>query len=81
MTDLLLTNEPWVRLAAFSGVFAAMAFWELWLPRRQPTIGRGRRWPANLGVVALDTLIVRILFPAAAVGVALACEARGWGLL
>jgi sterol desaturase/sphingolipid hydroxylase (fatty acid hydroxylase superfamily) len=81
MTDLLLTNEPWVRLAAFSGVFAAMAVWELWLPRRQPTIGRGRRWPANLGVVALDTLIVRILFPAAAVGVALACEARGWGLL
>jgi sterol desaturase/sphingolipid hydroxylase (fatty acid hydroxylase superfamily) len=31
--------------------------------------------------VALDTLLVRLLFPTTAVGLALVCEARGWGLL
>jgi sterol desaturase/sphingolipid hydroxylase (fatty acid hydroxylase superfamily) len=81
MSDLLLANEPLVRLAAFSTVFAAMVLWELCLPRRRLGVGRGRRWPSNIGIVALDTAIVRLLFPAAAVGVALACEARGWGLL
>jgi sterol desaturase/sphingolipid hydroxylase (fatty acid hydroxylase superfamily) len=35
----------------------------------------------NLGVVALDTLLVRLLLPMAAVGVAVYAEAAGWGLL
>ena len=72
--------EPVLRLAAFALVFAAMAFWELAAPRRRLSVGRGPRWPSNLGVVAIDTAIVRILFPTAAVGFALVCEARGWGL-
>jgi sterol desaturase/sphingolipid hydroxylase (fatty acid hydroxylase superfamily) len=80
MTELLLSYEPWIRLVAFAAVFAAMALWEFGWPRRQPTIGRRRRWPNNLGVVALDTAIVRVLFPTAAVGAAMACEAAGWGL-
>ena len=80
MTAFLLAYEPWVRLAVFTSVFAAMAVWELRLPWRRLTVGRLPRWPANLGVVALDTVIVRVLFPTAAVGVALVCEARGWGL-
>src|SRR5204863_5453940 len=32
-------------------------------------------------VVALDTLLVRLLFPMTAVSLALLAEARGWGLL
>jgi sterol desaturase/sphingolipid hydroxylase (fatty acid hydroxylase superfamily) len=50
-------------------------------PRRKQTIGRGQRWPSNIGVVVLDTLLVRLVFPTAAVGVALLAEAHGWGLL
>ncbi|BBB08530.1 MAG: sterol desaturase family protein [Pseudomonadota bacterium] len=73
--------EPWIRLGAFAGVLAALACTEALAPRRQQVIGRWRRWPGNLGLVALDTLILRILFPAAAVGVALLAEKRGWGLL
>jgi sterol desaturase/sphingolipid hydroxylase (fatty acid hydroxylase superfamily) len=81
MPAFLLTYEWAIRLVAFSAVFAAMAMWELRLPRRPLTVGRRPRWPANLGIVAIDSIMVRILFPTAAVGVALACEARGWGLL
>ncbi len=81
MTDTLLPNEPLVRLLAFATIVAAMIGWELLAPRRDQRIGRRRRWPANLGVVALDTLLVRLLFPMSAVGLALLAEVRGWGLL
>ncbi len=74
-------SEPAIRIAAFAGVFALMALWELLAPRRPLTIGRWRRWPSNLGIVALDTLLVRLLFPTAAVGSALLGEAQGWGIL
>ena len=75
----LLAFEPLIRLAAFGGVFAVMAGWEVFAPRRKQSIGRTWRWPNNLGVVIVDTLVVRILFPTAAVGLALIAEARGFG--
>lgn len=78
--ELLLAHEPAIRLGAFAAVFAAMALWELLAPRRRQAIGRLRRWPSNIGIVALDTLLVRLAFPIAAVGVALVADARGWGL-
>jgi len=78
--DVLSSYEPHIRLAAFVGVLAGMAAWEVLAPRRPQEIGRGVRWPSNLGVVVLDTVCVRLLFPASAVGIALLAEARGWGL-
>ncbi len=80
MRDALFAYEPLIRLAAFGGVFVAMAIWEVIGPRRKQAIGRGWRWPNNLGIVAVDTLLVRILFPVTAVGLALVAEARGFGL-
>jgi sterol desaturase/sphingolipid hydroxylase (fatty acid hydroxylase superfamily) len=80
MRDALLAYEPLIRLAAFAGVFVVMAMWEATGPRRTRTVGRGWRWPNNLGVVAVDTLLVRFLFPTTAVGLALVTEARGFGL-
>ena len=81
MTDTLLSNEPLIRLAVFAGILAAMAAWELHAPRREQRLGRGERWPGNIAVVVLDTLLVRLAFPVTAVGLALLAEARGWGLL
>jgi sterol desaturase/sphingolipid hydroxylase (fatty acid hydroxylase superfamily) len=78
--DALLTYEQYIRLAAFCGVFALMAIWEFIGPRRTQTIGRGWRWPNNLGVVVVDILLVRILFPTTAVGLALVAGAQGIGL-
>jgi sterol desaturase/sphingolipid hydroxylase (fatty acid hydroxylase superfamily) len=76
-----VTSETFFRLACFAGVLAAMVVWELAAPRRHPTISRALRWTNNLGVVAVDTLLVRLLLPTAAVGIALYGEAAGWGLL
>lgn len=80
MRDALLAYEPYIRLAAFGGVFVIMAGWEFVVPRRKQAISRSWRWPNNLGVVVINTLLIRILFPTTAVGLALFSEARGFGL-
>jgi len=80
LAEILLAHEPAIRLSAFAGIFAAMALWEVLAPRRSQSIGRLRRWPGNLGIVVLDTLLVRLLFPTAAVGVALLAQSHGWGV-
>jgi sterol desaturase/sphingolipid hydroxylase (fatty acid hydroxylase superfamily) len=74
-------HEPWIRLGAFALVFVAMALWEALAPRRRPAFARTARWPHNLGLLALDVALLRIVAPGAAVAVALQGEARGWGLL
>lgn len=80
MQNAAFAYEPLIRLSAFGGVFALMAAWEILAPRRQQTAGRSRRWPSNLGVVVVNTLLVRLIFPTTAVGLALLAEAHGWGL-
>jgi len=74
------TAELTVRLAAFAGVLAVMAIWELAAPRRPWSVGRSARWPSNLGIVVIDAVAVRLLIPTAAVGTALLAQARGFGL-
>jgi sterol desaturase/sphingolipid hydroxylase (fatty acid hydroxylase superfamily) len=76
----LLSHEPTIRLGFFAGVLASMAAWELVAPRRRQMVGRWRRWPGNLGIVVFDTVLLRLVFPAAAVGFALFAATQGWGL-
>jgi len=80
MSDDLRAVEPLIRLGIFFGVLVAMAVWEHLAPRRRQEVPRLVRWPNNLGIVVVDTLLVRLIFPTAAVGLALVAEAQGWGL-
>jgi sterol desaturase/sphingolipid hydroxylase (fatty acid hydroxylase superfamily) len=70
-----------IRLAAFGVFFAVFALWELAAPRRALGIGRGRRWPSNLGILVADVLTVRVLVPTAAVGASLYAAGSGIGLI
>jgi sterol desaturase/sphingolipid hydroxylase (fatty acid hydroxylase superfamily) len=79
--EALLDAEPSLRLSAFASVLVAMATWELVAPRRVSTQTRSQRWPGNLGMLVVNTMLLRIVFPGVAVGSALLVEARGWGLL
>jgi len=72
-------DEPTLRLAAFLIIFGCMALAQAAAPRRNLHFGY-RRWPANLGIVLLDILIMRLLFPAGAVGASIWAEANGIGL-
>ena len=76
-----LLAEDIIRLLCFAGVFALMALAELALPRRPLTTAKPRRWLSNLGLVALNTLIVRLLVPMGLTGLAVMAVSRGWGLL
>ena len=80
-TNSVLAIEPLIRLGVFVAVLAVLTQWEFVAPRRQLTVGRWRRWPGNMGVVVIDAVLLRILFPTAAVGLALVAEANGWGVL
>ena len=80
MHDLVVEFEPQVRLSAFLGVFVLVALWELAAPRRRLQISRTVRWTSNIAIVVLDTIILRLVFPVAATGVAAVVGASGWGL-
>ena len=69
-----------IRIGAYAAVFAALAAWELFAPRRSLVVGRKPRWPNNLGILAVDALAVRLIIPTAAVGFAILAAERGWGL-
>ena len=77
---MLLTQEPLIRMACVAGILAAMVVWEMACPRRRHEIPRRLRWTGNLGIVVIDTIVLRLVFPVAAVGLALVAEERGWGL-
>lgn len=81
MTEVTIANESIIRVACFLGVFVVIAVWEILFPKRHRAISRWIRWPNNLGIVALNTGLLRIFVPAAAVGVALIAEHHHWGLM
>ncbi len=79
--QLVLAHEPAIRLGFFFGMFALVALWEWAAPRRVRTLPRSLRWTSNLSLVVLNTVLIRLLFPLAAVGMATYAKANGWGLL
>ncbi|RKZ35979.1 MAG: sterol desaturase family protein [Gammaproteobacteria bacterium] len=70
-----------IRLGFFFGVFAAVGLWEILAPRRALTASKAIRWMNNLALVVLNSVLLRLLFPFAAVGMAAFAAEHGWGLL
>jgi sterol desaturase/sphingolipid hydroxylase (fatty acid hydroxylase superfamily) len=79
MTSSDLPYEPLLRGSVFALVLLAMMVVEYLAPRRTQPQYRGRRWPNNLGIVVLNTFLLRVLFPLGAVGVAAMAGQRGFG--
>jgi hypothetical protein len=76
MNDLL-RYEPAIRLGCFSVILLLTILWEWRQPRRTLNLRRIQRWPNNLGVVVVDSIVVRLVFPIMAVGAAEMADARG----
>lgn len=81
MSASVTAAEPAIRLGCFVGVLLLVAAWEATTPRRPQSIARLHRWPNNLGIVVLNTLALRLVFPLAGVGMAALAQDKGWGLL
>jgi sterol desaturase/sphingolipid hydroxylase (fatty acid hydroxylase superfamily) len=80
LNTFLTTYEVQVRLGFFFGVFAVMAAWEMLAPRRALRVSKLVRWGNNLALVFLNSVLLRLLFPAAAVGMAAFAAEQGWGI-
>ncbi|MEN8169797.1 MAG: sterol desaturase family protein [Pseudomonadota bacterium] len=81
LNEWLMANEQPVRMGFFFGMLAVMALWEVIAPRRALTVSKAVRWTNNLGIVFFNSFLLRLIFPAAAVGVAAFAAENGWGLL
>ena len=78
---VVLSHEPAIRLAAFLGILAALILAErLWPWRVARPLGP-RRWWGNLGLLAVGTVLIRLVVPAAAMGAAFWAQGQGWGAL
>ena len=80
MIHWIVESESTVRLGVGAGVFGLMAMWELIAARRELTVTKGKRWFSNLGLVVIDAFLVRLLFPTAAVGMAVMVQHLEWGV-
>ena len=65
----------------FLSVLIGMSVLEAFFPARKRVQGRPRRWFTNFGLVVIDTIAIRLLFPVIAVGAGLWAESKGWGIL
>jgi len=79
--DWLLNYEIFLRLSCFIGLLILLVSLEWVLPRKPRERTRAGRWLSNSAIIIIDTLLLRILFPTAAIGAALWAENAGIGLL
>src|SRR3989304_8562427 len=81
IAEFVTNHEIIIRLGFFFGILGVMALWEWAAPRRVLTISKPIRWVNNIGIVVINNLLLRIIFPSAAVGMAIFAQKHGWGLL
>ncbi len=80
MNDTLLQHEATLRLGVFFGILLVMALWEVLAPRRALVVSKPRRWFSNLGIVSLNSLLLRLLLPMTAVAFAVYARQQSWGV-
>ena len=78
--DALLHYEAIIRMTIFVVILVLMLALEYLLPKRARKYRRGHRWPANLLLIAVDTLALRLIIPIASLAFASYIVANGWGL-
>ena len=79
-SDFLTEYEQQIRLSCFFSILILIAIWELLAPRRALTISKTIRWVNNLGLVFFNSIVVWLVLPIAAVGVANFAQHNSWGL-
>lgn len=80
INEFVMANEKTIRMSIFFGILIVMALWEVVAPRRASTVSKTIRWVNNLGLVFFNSFLLRVIFPAAAVGMATFANANGWGI-
>lgn len=76
----ILGHEAAFRLSVFAAILLLFVGLESLFPRRRRDWGRWKRWPGNLLIAALNSLVLRVALPVLAVGLAIQAGEEGWGL-
>ena len=78
-------NDTTIRILAFLSIFLVLALLELALPKRPLCMPKARRWRTNLGIVVVDSVLLRLMgsvaVPMTALAAALWAEQERIGLL
>ena len=78
MNAFLYEHAAIAKLAVMAALLVVLAAWQWLAPRRRDA--SLARWRVNLGLIAVSTLITRLLLPVSAVIVAIWAQAHGFGL-
>jgi sterol desaturase/sphingolipid hydroxylase (fatty acid hydroxylase superfamily) len=73
--------EALIRLGTASSIFLLMIVWEFFNPKRHQQLSRKQRWPVNLGLAALNMLIMRLTIGGLAYLTAVSAAEHNFGLL
>jgi sterol desaturase/sphingolipid hydroxylase (fatty acid hydroxylase superfamily) len=61
-------------------IYPVVAMGEVMSPRRVLSTSKPVRWLSNMGVVFIDTMMLRLLFSVLAIDIAVMVKENGWGL-
>ncbi len=81
MKEFFFQYESYIRLSSFIGLYALLTLWEISSPKRKLEHARRLRWVSNFGLIIISSILIRFIFPTAAVGISLLVEQNHWGLL
>ncbi len=73
-------TEKSIRLISFVGILLIMGGWEVLFQRKRQVDSKPRRWLNNLGLVAVDNLILQLGFVMLPVTFAAFAQSRGMGI-
>lgn len=73
--------DTYIRLGIFAVVFIGMAATEFIWPRRKQLLGKGKRWPNNIGIAIFNVTLVRFCLPITLAGFADVVSDNHWGFL
>ena len=73
-------TEKSIRLISFAGVLVILGGWEILFQRKKRVDSKPKRWLNNLGLVAVDNLILQLGFVMLPVTFAAFAQSRGMGI-
>ena len=76
----LIDHEPVVRSACFFSILIVMMLWEVLSPKRPRKYSRLLRWSQNIGLVFVNSFLIRLVLPLATIGVAHYAQQNNIGL-
>jgi len=74
-------DENSIRITVFIAVLAFMLTLEAIFPKRRRVEKRVTRWFTNLGLILIDSIVLKIVLPVLAASIALKVGEQGWGIL